>query len=275
MRTLPSGYFFGSHYSENQFEQLKITDTVYTHERVDWHRHEHPYFTFLLRGKLYEENKKEAYYLQPGNLVFHYWQDAHYNKKPPEYTRGFHIEINTEWLDKYELNLWHMEGSHQLDHPAIIREIQQLFLATKRNTSDTKLIVESALINALCHSNSPVGTQRKPAPNWVAQLKDLLHSDPTAQLDLSYISNILGVHPVHISRAFPKYFGQSFTDYLRTLRINQAFTLMSNPEYNLTNISHTCGFFDQSHFIKTIQKHHTLTPKQLVKLLHSVKQVQF
>ena len=91
MNTLKPGEYYGTHYQKLAFKDIVITDTEYTHPKVDWHHHENPYFTYLLQGKLFEANKKEAYYLEPGSLLFHHWQDAHYNIKPPEFTRGFHI----------------------------------------------------------------------------------------------------------------------------------------------------------------------------------------
>ncbi|CAM4408367.1 hypothetical protein [Flavobacterium terrigena] len=73
MNQLKKGEFYGTHYQKSTFENIIITDTEYTHSKVDWHYHENPYFTYLLEGKLFESNKKESYYLEPGNLLFHNW----------------------------------------------------------------------------------------------------------------------------------------------------------------------------------------------------------
>jgi len=45
----------------------------------------------------------------------------------------------------------------------------------------------------------------KDVPNWVIQLKELLHHDQT-NLRLKYLSDQLNIHPVYISRAVPKCF---------------------------------------------------------------------
>ena len=67
MNKLKTGEFYGTHYQKVALENLIITDTEYTHRKVDWHYHESPYFTYLLQGKLFESNKKDSCYLESGN----------------------------------------------------------------------------------------------------------------------------------------------------------------------------------------------------------------
>jgi len=98
MNYLKTGVFYGNTINTLALEGITITDTEYTHSRVDWHYHENTYFTFLLEGKLIEINKKETYLCSPGTLLYHNCQEPHYNIKPEGYSKGFHVEINNSWL---------------------------------------------------------------------------------------------------------------------------------------------------------------------------------
>ncbi len=91
METLKTGSFYGQTNQTLHLDFATITDTEYTHDKVDWHYHENAYFTFILDGKVIEGNKKEVYNCTAGSLLFHNWQDPNYNIKPKGYTRGFHI----------------------------------------------------------------------------------------------------------------------------------------------------------------------------------------
>lgn len=146
MNKLKTGEFYGTHYQKSAFENLIITDTEYTHSKVDWHYHENPYFTYLLQGKLFESNKKESYYLKPGNLLFHNWQDSHYNIKPPEFTRGFHIELNKNWFSNFDIQITNFEGSINLKNPIIKNLMNHIFVETKINNQYSNLSIESDLI---------------------------------------------------------------------------------------------------------------------------------
>src|SRR5690606_39173735 len=146
MNKLKTGEFYGTHYQKSAFENLIITDTEYTHSKVDWHYHENPYFTYLLQGKLFESNKKESYYLESGNLLFHNWQDAHYNIKPPEFTRGFHIELNENWFSNFDIQLTDFEGSINLKNPLIKNSINKIFVESKLNDQYSNLSIDTLLI---------------------------------------------------------------------------------------------------------------------------------
>ena len=78
-------------------------------------------------------------------------------------------------------------------------------------------------------------------------LKELLHYD-TSNLSLQYLSEQLGVHPVHISRAAPKHLSMGLGEYIRQDKIKKAIPLLLDSNSSLTEISYQLGFSDQSHF---------------------------
>lgn len=53
-------------------------------------------------------------------------------------------------------------------------------------------------------------------PSWIPKLKELLNEN-TLELSLTSLSETLGVHPVHLSRAVPKYLSTTLGNYLRQL----------------------------------------------------------
>ncbi|MEI9809919.1 MAG: hypothetical protein WDO16_19755 [Bacteroidota bacterium] len=117
MKHSRKGEFYGQTNKTIYLDGITLTDTVYTHDKVDWHYHEHAYFTFILQGNMIEGNKKETYHCFPGSLLFHNSQEPHYNIKPGEFTRGFHIEIEKEWLDNLDFNIDFLQGSTNLSNP--------------------------------------------------------------------------------------------------------------------------------------------------------------
>lgn len=263
MNKLKTGQFYGKHYQRSAFENLIITDTEYTHSKVDWHYHENPYFTYLLQGKLLESNKKESYYLEPGSLLFHNWQDAHYNIKPSEYTRGFHIELNENWFSTFDIQLTDFEGSINLRSPIIKNLMNQIFMETKINDPYSSLNIESNLIQIFNSLNKAKSGYSK-KPTWVCQLEELLREENT-DYSLKNLGLKLGIHPVHLSREFHRYFGTSLGHYIRLTKLNKAFCLLTSNKYSLTEICYQCGFYDQSHFIKNFKQVYKTTPSNLLR----------
>jgi AraC family transcriptional regulator len=75
------------------------------------------------------------------------------------------------------------------------------------------------------------------------------------------------VHPVHLSRCFPKYFNTTVGDYLKKLRIEQAAGFLTKADVSLTQVSYECGFADQSHFIRSFKQAVGVTPLQYRKII--------
>lgn len=263
MIKLKSGEFYGTHYQRSDFENIMITDTEYTHEKVDWHHHENPYFTYLLQGKLFESNKKESYYLAPGSLLFHNWQDAHYNVKPSEFTRGFHIELNENWFLNYDIQITDYEGSINLKNPLIKNLMNNVFVESKINDSFSQISIESSLVEVFSTIKEfeKVNNQK---PIWVKRMQELLLEEQV-EYSLKSLSSILDIHPIHLSREFNRYFGTNFGNYIRLLKLNKAFYLLTSNKFSMTEICYQCGFYDQSHFISNFKKVYNTTPTQFLR----------
>lgn len=268
MQILEAGTFFGSHKNTFYLPGLIITDTVYTHKYVDWHYHENPYFTFLLEGSLFEANKKESYYCKPGSLLFHNWQDAHYNIRHTPYARGLHLELQKEWFERNGIVHLPAEGSRLLKSPSAQKIFYGLYKELSSGSSPCALTIES-LVMQLWKKSLRHGHQNKKgsAPAWVRIVKDIIHSKFTENITLKYLSRRAGIHPVHLCAEFPRYFNATISSYILSLRIEKALTLLKNPGYTLTEISYLSGFSDQSHFIKQFKKVKNITPSVYRKML--------
>lgn len=267
MNKLLKGEYFGEHKQKSIYDELIITDTEYTHAKVDWHYHENPYFTYLLQGKLYEANKKEDYYLKSGSLLFHNWQDAHHNVKANEFTRGFHIELNAAWFEKYNLTDFDFEGSIRLQNPLIKSVMNQIFKESKKDDIHSKLSIDMLLLDIFNKIENRVQSDLQEKPKWVETLNEIIHEEPEICSSLPFLAKQLNIHPVHLSRKFPKYFNSTLGQYLRNQKVNNAALLMTYSRASLTEIGYQSGFYDQSHFISNFKRIYGLTPLKFRKSL--------
>jgi transcriptional regulator GlxA family with amidase domain len=87
------------------------------------------------------------------------------------------------------------------------------------------------------------------------------------KLSLRNLSNELNIHPVHLSRGFPKYFRCTFGEYVRKIRVEKSLSLLPNKNLSLTEIAFNCGFADQSHFLRCFKQINGITPSDYRKLL--------
>ncbi len=267
MKESKKGEFFGQTNTTINLKGIILTDTVYTHDRVDWHYHQNAYFTFILEGSVMEGNKKEVYNCYPGDLLFHNWQEPHYNIKPEGFTRGFHIEIEHDWFNDLDLDTYNLQGSINISNPDLKFLLYKIFRETKTDDSFTPLSIQTLLLEVLGKMFSISRSETNKRPDWVSEVTSLLNDQFSEQLNLDYLSKTLDIHPAHLSRDFSKYFNSGLVEYIRKLRVQRSLQLISQRKLDFTAIAMECGFSDQSHFIRCFKEVNGITPSQFRKIL--------
>lgn len=267
MKQLKTGQFHGQTNNTILLDGITLTDTEYTQSKVDWHYHENAYFTFILHGKVIEGNKKERFNCIPGSLLYHHWQEPHYNIKPTGYTRGFHIEINKHWFDQFILENNTLQGSICVVDPDIKLLLYQIFKEAKRNDDASSITIQSLVLNTILTLNGYSNSILNKRPAWVKKIRDILNDEFNHKLSLNYLVKTLDIHPVHLSRDFSKYFNCNIGEYIRKIKIEKSLSLLSNRQYNLTSIAFECGFADQSHFTRSFKALNGMSPSAYRKIL--------
>lgn len=267
MQHLKTGEFFGQTNQTLHLNGLTLTDTEYTLNYVDWHYHENAYFTFILEGNVSEGNKKEVYDCSAGSLIYHNWQEAHYNIKRDNYTRGFQIELKNEWLKELDFSIDQLQGNIKIDNIDLKILFYNIFKETKLNDNSVELSIQTLIIRAISEMNHDSQKKLQQKPVWVSKLKEILYDDFSENLSLIYLSTILNIHPVHLSRDFSKYFNCNLGDYLRKFKIEKSYPLLFEKNNSLTEIAHQCGFSDQSHFCRTFKATNKMSPGTFRKLI--------
>lgn len=247
MKILTKGQYYGNQNLEVSFNGVLLSQYTYTGDKTDWHYHENPYFMYVLQGNMMDCNKKVKTLCPSGSLMFNNWQESHYGSKHSVGASGFHLEFEKHWLEKNGISLSLLEGSQLVQNPKVHLLFAKLYVEFVLSDNYSEISVEILLLQ-ICEVLSNLKEKKSnKIPIWIESLKELLHYD-TSNLSLQYLSEQLGVHPVHISRAAPKHLSMSLGEYIRQDKIKKAIPLLLDSNSSLTEISYQLGFSDQSHF---------------------------
>lgn len=259
MKILTEGKYYGIKDSEKSFGGILLSQYNYTKDRTDWHYHENPYFWFVLNGDMMDCNKKANTLCPSGSIMFNNWQEVHYGSKHSENANGFHLEFQKKWFESNGINFDLIEGSQLIQNPQVHFLFAKLYYEFIHSDQYSEVTVEVLLLQICEVLNGLIEINIKNIPNWVNDLKELLHFD-NSNLSLKYLSDQLGIHPVHISRTAPKYLSTSFGEYVRQHKLKKAIPLLLDPNNSLTEIAYQTGFSDQSHFNRVFKSYLNMNP---------------
>ncbi|HZK01483.1 MAG TPA: AraC family transcriptional regulator [Anaerovoracaceae bacterium] len=84
-------------------------------------------------------------------------------------------------------------------------------------------------------------------------------------LSVKKMAKMTKLSPLYFGTLFMKEMGQTFRQYLTTIRINQAENLLYSGMYNVSETASECGFSDVFYFSKVFKEHRGVSPSEILK----------
>lgn len=266
MKVSSKGTYYGSKRVERSLPNILLSQYDYTIETTPWHYHENPYFMFVLRGNMVDCNKRVKSLLPAGSVMFNNWQEQHYGFRHSTHAAGFHLELERSWFKKHAIDLDIFEGSQKIEDPHIQLLIAKVYVEFVLSDTHSEVSTDLLLLQISDSLSLKKRQNTLAAPDWVKQLKEIVHADSN-NITLKSLSQEIGVHPVHISRAVPKYFSVSLGEYIRKMKLRKAISCLLDSNMSLTEIAYYAGFSDQSHFNHVFKYYYQISPGHFRKRL--------
>ena len=153
--------------------------------------------------------------------------------------------------------LW--EGSKFIKNPSLHHTFIKIYQEFRTNDEFSNLSLDALVLNLCDGLWEETSSKSKMEPNWMRKLEEIIY-DNDELLTLDYLSQELGIHPVHLSRSFPKYRDMTFGEFVRMQRVKKSIPLLLDSKHTLTQIAYSCGFSDQSHYTRTFKRYFNTTP---------------
>lgn len=237
-------------------------------------------------GNAHSHNYYEMYYLVSGEIKYFIGDSIYIVKKgdvvliPPhvihktvpgedyEHTRIL-MTIMPDYLEeflKYDPNLFDFFGSYIIPSThrttgrienilqSLITEyvegydkimvkslLGELFTILKRNADETTKLKEDMQVKRDSCSNRILGVVR------------YINKKYQTDIGLENLAQRFFMSPTYLSRTFKRIMGTTYSDYIRSVRINYSIHLLLNTDANITEIAALAGFNSSNHFCKTFK----------------------
>jgi AraC family transcriptional regulator len=252
MLQLKSGRYLGSNKRSWEANGVFISETEY-HAKVfeGWHYHENSHITLILQGGNREQRSNREIESEPGKILFYANSELHRNVNTKHPSRNINVEIENSFFSRYNVGVTSINDTELNCANAkftLLKAYKECLTNDEHSQSTIhELILD--LITTTSHSQD-----EKFNPRWAVLVKDILNDRWNENVMLDELAGLVQVHPVTISKFFPKYFRCTLGEYVRKIRVEKAMMLIRKSQLSLTGIAHQCGFFDQSHFIRVFKQ---------------------
>lgn len=259
MQELSKGTYSGKILNLAAEEGLICCHTSYnnSHFNALRHYHQNTHISFVLSGAC-AEKKKSNYERLPGHITFYHSGEAHQVTGVADCSRHVNIEIESSFFERFEIT--------ELQLASAVKQAPDIKFIMVKMHKELLLKDQFSALSLQSLLLSMVAGQEKSLyfdtiPGWAKLVKEYLQENWNVEVTLSQLASITRVHPVTISKYFPKYFGCNLGTYRRKLKIEHSLSLIKSSDISLTNMAFECGFADQSHFIRTFKEMTGLAPK--------------
>jgi AraC family transcriptional regulator len=258
MIRLEKATYLGNNRRCFSLDGIAVTETVYTKKVSEsWHYHVNNHISYILQGGNREQRKNQEAQAIPGNLLVYPSGLLHRNLNTAYPSKNINLEVDDKFLLEHELKF---SISPCVNLKFLVLKVYKECLISD---NDSATSIKALVLNVF------TSFQEKHeciSPKWVALIAEVLHDRWNENVSLTELSNELKLHPVTISKSFPKHFHCTLGEYSRKIKIGKAISLIKHSNKSLTEIALECGFFDQSHFIKTFKDVTGFTPKDYRRL---------
>lgn len=257
MSTLNKGEYSGNILNLVEFDGIITSKTAYSgNYDKSYHYHANPHLSFIIHGAHLERKSNQTSVRTTKDVLFYHSGELHQTIPFTSETKNLNLEIDSDFLQKHDI-------SEELLEKAVLKNVRSKLFILKLNSelNFNDGLTPTALHSLLLDFVAEADVKDYRQILWCTKLKEFLNDNWNHNHSLEELSVLLGVHPVTISKHFPKYIGCTIGEYVRRIRVIRSLDLLKSSRQSLTEIALYCGFSDQSHFTRTFKYLTGLNPK--------------
>lgn len=258
---LRAGHFIGNSVRTAITDSFQFTeaDAFLSSKNVPRHTHVSSHFVLVIQGAYSSQARNNAGgTLGPGALIFNPAGTTHTDHFHSR--RGRFLAITPTPDVALQLDL-------RFPVSVVVKSRSAMAFANRWQTAvqmhgGAQSELESIGLELAAHFVPPVEREGRHVPTWVLRARELLLQLCATDIKIAHVAAYVGMHPVHLARAFRRYLFVGPGELLRRYRMTKARDLLLRSTLPLSDIALEVGFSDQSHFTNAFKREMGLTPGQ-------------
>lgn len=233
---------------------LEIRQNRYgAYERHPRHAHEYANISLVLAGSLSERVGRAEACAGPLSVVVKPADTLHCDEFGPRGALLLQLrvpgDLSARLGDAHPMRAWGWQQS-----PATARWM--LRLATDRGGADPA----DALAECLGAVDVAGGRAAGDPPEWLRRARERIRDECATRIRVSELAHEAGVHPVHLTREFRRWYGCSVTGCIAQERTARVAAALADDATTLARVAFATGFADQPHLTRVFKRLVGVTP---------------
>lgn len=252
---------------------------INNHTQLEY-EHTHDYFEVFLviAGSAIHKVNGNTFPLEKGSLVFMRPEDRHCYLPPV--SEDFQL-INLiltvglmEEISRFLGSDFHVDAFLSGEYPPqrnirksyyepLYANLNRLIIFPKENTDAYNAAYKLAAIDVISHFFFENKHDENPLlPSWLSLLIRQMQEPEHYVQGLSHMYELANCTPEHLCRTFKRYLGQSPTQFLNGIKLDEAARKLIYTDYPIIMIAEEIGFSNLSHFYHLFHDRYHMSPNQ-------------
>jgi AraC family transcriptional regulator len=268
-RILGPGEFYGKNQRNYETSMGRFSEMVYSPSfAIPSHAHQRAFFGYVLEGGYQETYERRQRECCPSTFLFHPEGERHSETHHEVVVRIFCFEPAPAWLEKMRERSGCLREPFDGQGGPLARLATHLFHEFRVQDAFSSISMEGLALELVAQACRRQFEHESKPPRWLNQIRDLLQDRFSESLSLEELARHVGIHPAHLARAFRHHYRCTVGDFVRNQRMTQARHRLASSDIPLSEIAHTLGYSDQSHFSNMFKRYTGMTPGKFRKEFH-------
>jgi AraC family transcriptional regulator len=213
------------------------------------HAHECDQRSMILSGGLLEETPSQTARPTASHIGFKAAGHKHENRYGPN--GALILAVNAEPCARPKTPWSWRAAAGAADAAHLVR------LMLEAGAEDDQVLID--LMGVMGEqADTPPGS----APAWLMRVREAVRDDPS-DINVQRLADEAGVHRVHLSRSYARFYGAPISLERRRMRLGQAVRSLLEEDASVAEAAQIGGFSDQPHLARTLRSEIGLTATAL------------
>lgn len=264
IRSLAYGQFYGILNHRHELPGFLLTCISANEAAVEGvtHTHESAHMIFVLAGRYVCSVPRPVRLAHSHSLIFVPAGTIHKDRFETRESRTLTVSLSAERMKEASAHVRLPESQSDFAHAQISFLAARLASECRRWQDTSALTAEGICLELLAAIAQRNEKKEQHPPRWLRVARELLHDRCRDALTISQIAELAGVHPIHLSRTFRRFFNCTPGEYLKKCRLEAAASLLRSRHDSIAQVAVECGFSDHSHLCRAFKQEFGVTPAE-------------